>query len=166
MFVPAGCVHAYLRGMGVEVMASSDNVLRAGLTPKHVDVDELLRTVDYVPAPPVRIAPEVLRGATKVFSAPVDEFELSVTVLDDELLHPLPGCGPRILLCIDGELSISSSADSGGAHRTAEVLPVTLLKGESVFAPSSDGALAARGCGTLVQADVACHQESMKERHV
>ena len=45
MYLPAGNVHAYLHGLGVEVMASSDNVLRGGLTPKFVDVPELLRTV-------------------------------------------------------------------------------------------------------------------------
>ena len=166
MFVPAGGVHAYLRGMGVEIMASSDNVLRAGLTPKHVDVDELLRTVDYVPAPPIRIAPEVFRGATKVFCAPVDDFELSVTVVDDDLVHRLPGCGPRILLCIGGELSISSSGDGSSAQRTRKSLSVTLIKGGSLFAPASDGELTVRGCGTLVQADVACHHATKKERHV
>ena len=56
MFMPAGGVHAYLRGVGVEIMANSDNVLRAGLTPKHIDVPEVLRNVDYVAAPPIRIA--------------------------------------------------------------------------------------------------------------
>lgn len=144
MFVPAGGVHAYLSGMAVEIMASSDNVLRAGLTPKHVDVDELLRLVDYAPAPPIRIAPEVFHGATRVFSAPVDDFELSVTAVDDDLVHPLPGRGPRILLCLDGELTIASSGTGN----------VTLCKGESLFAPASDGGLTARGRGVVVQADV------------
>ena len=143
MFVPAGGVHAYLHGMAVETMASSDNVLRAGLTPKHVDVAELLRTVDYVAAPPIRIAPEVFHGATRVFYAPVDDFELSITTVDDNLVHPLPGRGPRILLCLDGELTI----DSGDAN-------MTLGKGDSLFAPASDGGLTACGHGTLVQADV------------
>jgi len=144
MFVPAGGVHAYLHGMAVEIMASSDNVLRAGLSPKHVDVGELLRNVDYVAAPPIRIAPEVFHGATRVFYAPVDDFELSVTTVDDDLVHPLPGRGPRILLCLNGELTIASPDDN---H-------VTLGKGESLFAPASDGGLTARGRGTVVQADV------------
>ena len=144
MFVPAGGVHAYLHGMAVEIMASSDNVLRAGLTPKHVDVDELLRNVDYVAAPPIRIAPEVFHGATRVFYAPVDDFELSVTTVDDDLVHPLPGRGPRILLCLGGELTVASSGDGN----------ITLCKGESLFAPASDGELTARGHGTVVQADV------------
>jgi mannose-6-phosphate isomerase len=144
MFVPAGGVHAYLHGMALEIMANSDNVLRAGLTPKHVDVDELLRTVDYVAAPPIRIAPEVFCGATRVFYAPVDDFELSVTTVNDDLDHPLPGRGPRIVLCLDGELTVASSGDG---H-------ITLRKGESLFAPASDGELTARGRGTLAQADV------------
>lgn len=144
MFVPAGGVHAYLHGLAVEIMASSDNVLRAGLTPKHVDVDELLRNVDYVAAPPIRIAPEVFHGATRVFYAPVDDFELSVTTVDDDLVHPLPGRGPRILLCLDGELTVASAGDGN----------ITLRKGESLFAPASDGELTARGRGTVVQADV------------
>jgi mannose-6-phosphate isomerase len=157
MFVPAGGVHAYLHGMGVEIMASSDNVLRAGLTPKHVDVPELLRTVDYVPAPPIRIAPEAFHEATMVFHAPVDDFELSVTKVDDDLVHPLPGCGPRILLCLDGDLSIASHGD----------ITITLGKGESLFAPASDGMLTARGRGTLVQADVPVgHHQLMKELYV
>jgi hypothetical protein len=149
MYVPAGVVHAYVHGMGVEIMASSDNVLRAGLTPKHVDVDELLRTVDYAPAPPNRIAPEILHDATRVFHAPVDDFVLSVTTVDDDLVHPLPGRGPKILLCLNGDLTINSSGDGKiplGEH--------SLRKGESLFAPASDGELKARGRGTLVQADV------------
>jgi mannose-6-phosphate isomerase len=144
MFIPAGGVHAYLHGTAVEIMASSDNVLRAGLTPKHVDVDELLRNVDYIAAPPIRIAPQDFHGATKVFYAPVDDFELSVTAVDDDRVHPLPGGGPRILLCLSGELTIASSGDGN----------ITLGKGQSLFAPASDGGLTARGRGTVVQADV------------
>ncbi|WP_149203049.1 mannose-6-phosphate isomerase, class I [Actinotalea subterranea] len=144
MFVPAGGVHAYLRGVGVEIMASSDNVLRAGLTSKHVDITELLANVDYVAAPPIRIAPEIFHGATRVFYAPVDDFELSVTTVDDADRHPLPGRGPRILLCLDGELTITAAGDGG----------ITLKRGESAFASALDGPLSVWGRGSLVQADV------------
>ena len=144
MFVPAGGVHAYLHGLGIEIMASSDNVLRAGLTPKHVDVAELLRNVDYVAAPPIRIAPETFHGATKVFYAPVDDFELSVTEIADAGSHPLPGRGPRILLCLAGEPTVTS-ADDGA---------LTLHRGEAAFVPASDGRLEVCGSGTLIQADV------------
>jgi mannose-6-phosphate isomerase len=144
MFIPAGGMHAYLHGLGIEIMASSDNVLRAGLTPKHVDVAELLRNVDYVAAPPIRIAPETFHGATKVFYAPVDDFELSVTEIADEATHPLPGRGPRILLCLGGTMTVSSTGHG----------ELTLRKGEAAFAPASDGPLDVRGAGTLIQADV------------
>lgn len=144
MFVPAGGVHAYLRGVAVEVMASSDNVLRAGLTRKHVDIPELLANVDYVAAPPIRIAPETFHGATKVFYAPVDDFELSVTTAQDTLQHPLPGRGPRILLCLEGEVRVDAAAGDG----------VVLARGQSAFAPACDGALTVTGPGTIVQADV------------
>lgn len=144
MFVPAGGVHAYLRGVAVEIMASSDNVLRAGLTPKHVDVAELLRNVDYVAAPPIRIAPEVFHGATKVFYAPVDDFELSVTDLADDAVHPLPGRGPRVLLCLEGEVRVAGSDDGA----------LTLARGQAAFVPAADGQLTVRGAGRLVQADV------------
>ena len=144
MFVPAGGVHAYLSGLAIEVMASSDNVLRAGLTGKHVDIPELLANVDYIAAPPIRIAPETFHGATKVFYAPVDDFELSVTTIADERLHPLPGRGPRILLCLEGRVRVESAGDGG----------LDLARGQSAFVPAADGALVVSGAGRLVQADV------------
>jgi mannose-6-phosphate isomerase len=144
MFVPAGGVHAYLSGVAVELMANSDNVLRAGLTSKHVDIPELLANVDYVAAPPIRIAPELFHGSTKVFYAPVDDFELSVTTVDDDDVHPLPGRGPRILLCLEGEVTVAAA--HGGE--------LGLRRGQSAFVPASDGPLLARGQGTVVQADV------------
>lgn len=143
MFVPAGGVHAYLEGLAVEVMANSDNVLRAGLTTKHVDVPELLVNVDYVAAPPIRVAPEVFHGAARVFYAPVDDFELSVADVDDSGAHRLPGRGPRIVLCVAGEVTVRSEDASE-----------PLRRGESVFVPAVEGPLTVSGRGTVVQADV------------
>ncbi len=147
LFVPAGGVHAYLSGLGVEIMAASDNVLRAGLTKKHVDVPEVLDCVDYVAAPPIRVAPEVFHGATRVFYAPVDDFELSVTSLADgdcaDGARPLPGRGPRVLLCLDGEVAVFTAGQE-----------LTLARGQAAFVRADDGPLAIRGEGTLVQADV------------
>ncbi len=143
MFVPAGGVHAYLSGVAVEVMANSDNVLRAGLTAKHVDVGELLANVDYVAAPPIRVAPEVFHAAARVFYAPVDDFELSVAEAADAAC-PLPGRGPRILLCLAGRVTVRAA---GGDE-------VTLAQGESAFVPAADGAISVTGPGTVVQADV------------
>jgi mannose-6-phosphate isomerase len=149
MFVPSGGVHAYLDGTAVEVMANSDNVLRAGLTTKHIDVPELLANVDYVAAPPIRIAPEVVNEVTRVYYAPVDDFELSVTEVPAGGAHPLPGRGPRIVFCLEGEVRITAETDDS----------IDLARGQSAFVPASDGALTiegigADGAGRVVQADV------------
>lgn len=145
LFVPAGCVHAYLRGLGVEIMASSDNVLRAGLTSKHIDVPETLRLVDYVAAPPIRLAPEIAHDHTRMFYAPVDDFDLAITTLPGGTGSSLPltGSGPRVLLCIDGELTLSSARGT-----------LTLGLGDSAFVRADDGDLLAQGSGALVQAGV------------
>ena len=144
LFIPAGGVHAYLHGLAVEVMACSDNVLRAGLTSKHVDVAEMLRNVDYVAAPPIRIAPEAFHQATRVYYAPVDDFELSVTdVPAGGDVHRLPSRGPRVALCLDGALFLSA----GGQH-------VTLRRGQAAFVPDCDGVVTVSGAGTVVQAAV------------
>ena len=144
LFVPAGSVHAYISGLGVEVMASSDNVLRAGLTAKHIDVPEMLACVDYVAAPPVRPAPEYLSRATRAYYAPVDDFELMVTTVvaaDGRL--PVPGRGPRILLAADGPIPGVPPAD-----------PQTLARGAAGCGGAPQHRLSVEGEGTLVQADV------------
>lgn len=144
LFIPAGGVHAYLSGVGVELMANSDNVLRAALTDKHVDVAELCEVVDFIAAPPIRIAPEEFHDSTRVYYAPIDDFELSVTdVGDDGAVQPLPGRGPRIVLCLEGDVLVASGSDS-----------LALRRGEAAFVPASDGPLTVRGRGTVIQADV------------
>ena len=143
MFIPAGGVHAYLSGVGVELMANSDNVLRAALTSKHRDVPELLDVVEYVAAPPIRIAPEISHNSARVYYAPVDDFELSVTELVDDDAHVLRGRGPRILLALDGEICLASP--------TGEVC---LTPGDAVFVASSEAPVTPSGRGTVVQADV------------
>ena len=81
LFIPAGGVHAYIRGVGVEVLANSDNVLRAGLTSKHVDVGELMRIavpeVDVPILPPVVVDDEVM-----TYDTPVPEFKVLIVTLD------------------------------------------------------------------------------------
>lgn len=142
LFTPPGGIHAYISGLGVEIMASSDNVLRAGLTEKHVDCQELLNCLDYVAAPPVRIAPEWVTDATQVFYAPVDDFELSVTRLGDP--QPIPGHGGRIVLCIEGEAFLSDS----------ETSQMRLTPGQAVFVRADKIPLYASGTGVIMQSDI------------
>lgn len=144
LFVPTGTVHAYLQGVGVEIMANSDNVLRAGLTGKHVDVAELLRNVDCVAAPPIRIAPERVFTSTRIYYAPVEDFELSVTRLTDDGVVKIPGRGPRILLCLEGEVEVATAATD----------TMVLRRGQAVFVPATEGPLTASGDAVIVQADV------------
>ncbi|MGP5920529.1 mannose-6-phosphate isomerase, class I [Brachybacterium alimentarium] len=148
MFVPAGTLHAYLQGVGLEIMAASDNVLRAGLTPKKVDADEMLQCVSVAAAPPLRVASEHQNETTVAYYAPVDDFELSLTHLADPPgtfrgQHLIPGTGPRTLLGLDGEMLVQTDA---GRH--------VLTAGKSLFVPASAGTLRAGGAGRFVQASV------------
>lgn len=81
LFLGAGVPHAYLDGLGVEIMANSDNVLRCGLTPKHVDVPELLRVVRFEAGDPGVLRPEAAPDGEEVYETPIDEFRLSRYVL-------------------------------------------------------------------------------------
>lgn len=100
LYLPAGCPHAYLHGTGVEIMASSDNVLRGGLTEKHVDVDELLRILDTTPGV-VHVLRQVPSSAGAVFEVAVPDFALSMLHLDEGPYY-LPSGVPQILLTLEG----------------------------------------------------------------
>ncbi|GAA1513549.1 mannose-6-phosphate isomerase, class I [Agromyces terreus] len=76
LYLAAGNIHAYLDGLGIELMAASDNVLRGGLTPKHIDVDELLEVLDFTPIAPPRLAPEQVGAGVEVFRPDVPDFVL------------------------------------------------------------------------------------------
>jgi mannose-6-phosphate isomerase len=99
LYLPAGNLHAYLNGAGVELMANSDNVLRGGLTSKHVDVAELLRVLDFRP-----VSPPVLRGteADGWVRYDTEAAEFLLRRLAGEGEAPVPDSGPRILLVTGG----------------------------------------------------------------
>jgi mannose-6-phosphate isomerase len=82
LYLPAGNIHAYLDGLGIELMAASDNVLRGGLTPKHVDVPELLSVLDFTPVPVPYLAPTEVAFGVEVFRPGVPDFELLHVVTD------------------------------------------------------------------------------------
>jgi mannose-6-phosphate isomerase len=112
LYLPAGNLHAYLWGTAVEVMANSDNVLRGGLTPKHVDVPELLRVLDFTPVAPGDIAPSIhTMNSELIYQTPAAEFRLSKVELDgtglrrpSSILFDVPG--PQILLCTTGSIEL------------------------------------------------------------
>jgi mannose-6-phosphate isomerase len=138
LFLGAGVPHAYLNGLGLEIMANSDNVLRCGLTPKHVDVPELLRVVRFEASDPDVLRPEASPEGEEVYETPIDEFRLSRHVLAEGTARHLTRETPQILLCTEG------SARAGEER---------LGPGESVFVPAGEEAEVS-GAGTVFRATV------------
>jgi mannose-6-phosphate isomerase len=133
MFLPAGGLHAYLHGTGVELMANSDNVVRAGLTGKHVDVPELLKLTDSGVAVPV-IGPRALDAGVSVYDSPAPEFRLYRAEIGSGEIT-LPGDGARLVLCVEGAVALRGSG--GSALKAA--------RGEACFLSATDGAVTASG---------------------
>lgn len=151
LYLGAGVPHAYLAGLGVEIMASSDNVLRCGLTPKHVDVPELLRVVRFTGAPPRVLRPEADAAGEEVYATPASEFRLSRHVLTDGGgARPLTTDAPQVLLCVAGTALLRSTDPAGGdtAHP-----PMSLTAGQSAYLPAGEAAWVS-GAGTLFRATV------------
>jgi mannose-6-phosphate isomerase len=138
VFLPAGNLHAYLSGAGVEVMASSDNVLRGGLTHKHVDLAALIEVLDFTDGR-VPVLHPVLGPAGLRYPVPVEDFDLTRCQLDDQP-GPLTTRGPQVLLCTEGR-AVLASADG----------ELTLAKGQSVFVPAG-APVSARGPAVLYRA--------------
>jgi mannose-6-phosphate isomerase len=138
LYLPAGNIHAYLSGFGVELMAASDNVLRGGLTPKHIDVAELLKVLDFTPMPVPYLAPERPEDGVDLYRPDVPDFEL-VHVVATETLSPtiaLPGVA--IALATAGELTLTGSSGT-----------IQLRRGDAAYITADEGALQVRGSGEL-----------------
>ncbi|RZQ63602.1 mannose-6-phosphate isomerase, class I [Amycolatopsis suaedae] len=132
IYLPAGNLHLYLRGTAVEILANSDNILRCGLTPKHVDVPELLRVVDFrCEGMPVQLPEPGQRAAVYHTDAP--EFELSRfewTERDRQSVAVEPA-GPQILLCTQGRVRV----------RALDGTELELGRGQSLWLAASDPAV-------------------------
>ena len=110
VFVPAGMPHAYLAGLGVEVMLASDNVLRGGLTPKHVDVAELAQVLVFEATNPLVAKTKTLAVGFERFDLPTPEFEFyRAQVGSNNMLVDLNLPGDAIVLCTQGAVAVSSS---------------------------------------------------------
>jgi mannose-6-phosphate isomerase len=138
--LPAGNIHAYLSGLGVEVMAASDNVLRGGLTTKPIDVDELVKIVDFESRGVQLVQQKEIAAGLTEFKIPFDEFVLyRIEPSGDRLHADLSISGDAIAVCIGGEVAISNSQDE------REVL----TRGEAVFIGNSARLLSFSGSGTV-----------------
>lgn len=145
LYLSAGNLHAYLRGTAIEIMANSDNVLRGGLTPKHIDVPELLRVLDFTPVSADDLSPRMsVLGAERIYTTPAPEFRLSRVELDGTgLRHPstisfdMPG--PQILAVTSGRIEVrgggeSLTANSGQAVWLADADPDVIVAAASSHA--------------------------------
>jgi mannose-6-phosphate isomerase len=142
VFMPAGNLHAYLRGAGVEIMAASDNVLRGGLTPKHVDAAELMRVLRYEALAEPLVAPTTLGPGMACWRPDVAEFALVRATVAGTPVR-LPGTGPRIVLCVHGTASLCSS-DAGPG--------LDLWGGDAAFVAASEPAVEVSGECVVFQA--------------
>jgi mannose-6-phosphate isomerase len=123
VFLPAGNLHAYLAGAGVEVMASSDNVMRGGLTVKHIDLAALLEVLDFTDARVPVIHPVLGPGGLR-YPVPVEDFDLTRCQLGASP-GTLTTAGPQVLLCTEGTAVLSSAGSE-----------LILPQGSAAFVPA------------------------------
>lgn len=138
VFLPAGNLHAYLCGAGIEVMASSDNVLRGGLTNKHVDLAALIEVLDFTDGRVPVIHPVLGPGGLR-YPVPVDDFDLTRVQLDVRS-GSLSTPGPQVLLVTDGTAVLGAGSDE-----------LVLQKGQSAFVAAGEP-VSARGHAVLFRA--------------
>jgi mannose-6-phosphate isomerase len=143
VFVPAGVPHCYLNGLGVEILAASDNVLRAGLTSKPVQVEELLQVIDCRPLAPCSIPTTELGEHEVAWRPDVHDFQLSRIVVagQEPMVADASITGPQILLCTRGAVRIEAAA------RTVE-----LTSGFSAFVTAEAGTITLTGDGDVFRA--------------
>lgn len=146
LYMKAGTLHAYLNGAGIEIMANSDNVLRGGLTAKHVDIPELLQALIFTGSPARIIRPETTNNIEFIYPTPAREFRLSrLDVNDSGRFKPEVRTGAEIILSVDG---IARVAPEGGDQN------LSIKKGESIFIPFAAGNYTVLGKATLYRAAI------------
>jgi mannose-6-phosphate isomerase len=117
-------VHAYLRGVCIEILANSDNVLRCGLTPKHVDIPELLRVADFSSLAEPRWQPDRPAEGQQVFQVPVSDFRLSVLEPAAGTVPLQPAGGPHLVLSGDEPVRLECGSESRTIRRWESVYVV------------------------------------------
>jgi mannose-6-phosphate isomerase len=140
LYLPAGNIHAYQYGVGIELLANSDNVIRGGLTPKHIDVAELLEILDFRPLPAPYLRPELVAPGVSVFRPDVPDFMLTV-VTPDAAPHgvdvTIVGGGPAIAFVGSGAVTL----DGAEASHTLERGAAAYVSGEETLHVSGSGLL-------------------------
>ena len=141
MFLPAGTLHAYLDGVGIELMANSDNVLRGGLTPKHVDVKELLNVLNFEERDINILKMDKINPCEHQYESHAEEFALSVIAVKTDMNYYSPDKRyVEILLCTDGDALVVDFAENKTVHINkgmSILIPAVVkkygIKGDAVF---------------------------------
>ncbi|SET48831.1 mannose-6-phosphate isomerase, class I [Thorsellia anophelis] len=144
MFLYANTPHAYLNGTGLEIMANSDNVLRAGLTPKNINLPELMANLEFMPKPINSLLMKANReGMASVFPIPVDDFAFAIHTLKLEQPQEIKQTSAAIYFCIKGQIEITNQRDSK---------QIQLNPGESCFISLLTPDICISGEGVIAQA--------------
>ena len=146
MYLPAGELHAYLEGVGIELMANSDNVLRGGLTPKHIDVQELLAVLNFTDGDLHILSPKNFTSGEGIYSTEAEEFVLSVI----RIKKVAPFSSPRdrsveMMMCTEGAVNVTDLSDGE---------TTVLTKGTSIIVPAAVEQYSIEGDGILYKAAV------------
>jgi len=123
VFQGAGLLHAYLEGQNIELMANSDNVLRGGLTPKHIDIEELLKHINFAATYPVVLSGDSININETIYPCPVKDFGLSKVVLKSGETYTINAKAIEMLLIMEGEVDID-----GLVYKAGEVAMVKPLQ--------------------------------------
>ena len=146
LFLPAGELHAYLEGVGIELMANSDNVLRGGLTPKHIDVPELLKALKFDPRPVIVIEAIEKDRNERVYASAANEFILSVISVSNGRSYRKSNLkSVEIMLCTEGAAHFQ-------AYGSKDIKNIE--KGDSVIIPAVVGSYGITGNAILYKAAV------------
>lgn len=130
VFLPAGELHSYLKGTGIEIMGNSDNVLRGGLTHKHIDMDELLKILTFKSRIPEIINPIKKSETEKFYKTPVDEFELStIKLFNNNIYKNSTNHNAEAFLVLKGSCEVIDSKNNS----------LHVSKGDTFFIPSIIG---------------------------
>jgi mannose-6-phosphate isomerase len=156
MYLPAGELHAYLGGVGMELMANSDNVLRGGLTPKHVDINELVAILSFAGKDVEVLTPTRLVSGEEVYETHAEEFVLSVISVGENSPFTSDSCrSVEIMICTNGEARVTDLSIS-------EVTSVN--KGTSIVIPAALEQYRIEGNATLYKATVPLGKEHLCTR--
>jgi mannose-6-phosphate isomerase len=129
VFQGAGLLHAYLQGQNIELMANSDNVLRGGLTPKHIDINELIKHVQFTPTYPNILVGEQINDKEIIYPCPVTDFGLSKIAIKAGESYTIQSNSIQIVLVIEGQVEMD-----GLLYKAGEVAMVAALQSLSIQA--------------------------------